>query len=405
MLHINVHPGPYTPGSPISGTVSLEGDGLRSLKVQTIKITFRGRSKSNITESSSNNNRTHHRARITLFHYEQVLLTGPYSMNPSHQWPFDFKFPECCHSTGPRQFKNSSKSFNEDIHQPLPGSFAYSTANFLKANVEASVRYELEAALVAPEGSRGSMERTRPLTLIHQRHQLDPDPRLSFSSRDCQVQSLYLSPEYQHRAPTFKEKFKSGVSWGKSPEAHYILKILLPTVAVIGRPMPLFLGVTYDEDRSTTESAPTVLLRNVKVQLVARTTVRCASASMWSSNDVHDSDYNTHTLGEKDFIDQNIELTDRFNVAELMNLIMGERQALLVPSFKTFNIIRTYTLRVHITTECGRKKSHHIFTTSELVIMARDYCPPPVFPFVIQAGEAEADITAVPPSYEAVVNK
>ncbi|KAL8879048.1 MAG: hypothetical protein Q9198_003266 [Flavoplaca austrocitrina] len=405
MLQINVHPGPYTPGSPISGTVSLEGDGLRSLKVQTIKITFSGRSKSNITESSSNNNRTHHRARITLFQYEHVLFTGPYSMNPSHQWPFDFKFPDSCHSTGLRQFKDSSKSFNKDIHQPLPASFGYSTANFLKANVEASVRYELEAALVAPEGSRGSIERTRLLTLIHQRHELDPDPRLSFSSRDCEVQSLYLSPEYQHRTPTFKEKFKAGITWGKLPEAHYILKALLPTVGVIGRPMPVFLGVTYNEDRSTTKSAPPVLLRNVKVQLVARTTVRCASASMWSSNDVHDSDYNTHTLGEKDFTDRTIELTERLNVAELMNLTISDRQALLAPSFKTFNIIRTYTLRVHVTTECGRKKSHPIFTTSELVIMAKDYCPPPVFPFVVHAVEAEADITVVPPSYEAVINK
>ncbi|KAL8836846.1 MAG: hypothetical protein Q9176_006080 [Flavoplaca citrina] len=403
MLQINVHPGPYTPGSSVSGTVSLEGDGLRALKVQTIKITFSGRIKSKITEP--NRDRTHHRARITLFQYEHVLFTGPYSMNPSHQWPFVFRFPECCQPTGLSQFKNSSKSFNEDNHQLLPGSFGHSTANFLKADVEASVRYALEAALVAPAGSRGSIERTRLLTLIHQRHELHPDPRLSFRSRDCDAQSLYLLPEYQNRTPTFKEKFKAGIGWAKSPEARYILKALLPTVAVIGRPMPLFLGVTYDADRSTTESAPPVLLRNVKIQLVARTTVRCASASMWSSNDVHDSDYNTYTLGEKDFNDQPIELTDRFNVAELMNLTMGERQVSLVPSFKTFNIIRTYTLRMHVTTECGRKKSHPVFATSELVIMARDYCPPPVFPFAVQAVGAEADITVVPPSYEAVVNK
>ena len=403
MLQINVHPGPYTPGSPISGTVSLEGDGLRSLKVQTIKIKFSGRSKSKITEP--NKDRTHHRARITLFRYEHVLFTGPYSMNPSHQWPFDFNFPEYCQPTGLTQFKYSSNSFNENNHQPLPGSFGYTTANFLKADVEASVRYELEAALLAPEGSRGSIERTRLLTLIHQRHELDPDPRLSFSSRDCERQSLYLSPELPASKPTFKEKFKAGIGWDNSPEAHYILKALLPTVGIIGRPMPLFLGVTYNEDRSTTESAPSVLLRNVKVQLVARTTVRCASASMWSSNDVHDSDYNTHTLGEKDFIDQTIELTDRLNVVELMNLTIGERQVLLVPSFKTFNIIRTYTLRLHVTTECGRKKSHPIFTTSELVIMARDHCPPPVIPSTVQTVQAEADFTAVPPSDEAVVNK
>ncbi|KAI4260650.1 MAG: hypothetical protein L6R42_003978 [Xanthoria sp. 1 TBL-2021] len=299
MLRINVLPGLYTAGSPVSGTVSLQGDGVRTLKVQTIKTTFSGRCETKITESSSSNNRTHHRGRVTLFQYESILFTGPYSMNPSHEWPFRFIFPERCQSSGLNQFISSSEAFNEDRHQPLPGSFGHSTANFVKADMEAFVRYELEAALVAPAGSRGGIKRTQLLIFINQRHEPNPDPGIFFGSRQCEVQSLYLSPEYHYRLPTFKEKFKAGISWGKLPEAHYVLKALLPTVGVLGRPVPLLLGVTNDEAKSTTASAPSVFLRNVKVQLISRTTVRCVSDSIWSSDHVHESDYVTKTSMNK----------------------------------------------------------------------------------------------------------
>ncbi|KAI4095291.1 MAG: hypothetical protein LQ339_007289 [Xanthoria mediterranea] len=385
MLRINVFPGPYTPGSPVSGTVSLQGDGVRSLQVQTIKITFRGRSKTKVTESSSNNNRTHHRGRITLFQYERILFTGPYSMNPSHEWSFDFVFPERCQSSIRNQFKRSSNAFNEDSHQPLPGSFGHSTANFVRADIEAFVRYELEAVLVPPPGSRGGIERTRLLTLSTQRHEPNPDPGLFFARRQREVQSLYLSPEYQYRLPTFKEKLKAGISWGKLPEAHYVLEAFLPTVGVLA-------------------SAPSVFLRHVKVQLVSRTTVRCVSDSIWSSDDVHESDYTYEPVDEQDFGNRNIELTDRLDVAELMDLTIGGRRPSLSPSFKTFNIIRTYMFRVYVTTECGKKKDEPVFVSPEFVVMPKDYSPPGPFPFATEVlVHSEDDGTAVLPSYEAAV--
>ncbi|KAL8847563.1 MAG: hypothetical protein Q9221_007422, partial [Calogaya cf. arnoldii] len=334
----------------------------------------------------------------------KTLFTGPYSMNPSHEWPFDFVFPERCQSSGLRQFKSSSKLFNEDIHQPLSGSFGFNTYNLMKADVEAYVRYELEAVLVTPAGSRGDIERIQILTFRTQRHEPNPDPRMFFGSRQCEVQSLYLSPEYLHRHPTFKEKLKAGISGGKLPKAHYLLNVLLPTVGIIGQPVPLFLGVRYDDERSTTESAPSVFLRKVKVQLVSRTTVRCVRDSFWSSEDVHESDYSYETLDEKDFTNRNIELTNKFNVAELMDLTVRGGSVALVPGFKTLNITRTYVLRVSVTTECGKKKQYPVFNSAEFVVMARDYSPPDPFPLVTETlVQAVEDDTAVLPSYEAAV--
>ncbi|KAL8814282.1 MAG: hypothetical protein Q9223_006479, partial [Gallowayella weberi] len=398
MLRINVPPGPYKAGSPVSGIVSLQGD--CTLKVQTIKISFRGRCKTKITESGSNNT-VHHRGRVPLFEYEKILFTGPYSMSPPHEWPFEFRFPEQCKAPGLNQFKNSSGIFNDDRHQPLPASFSHGTSSFMGVNVDAFVRYELEAALVTPPGSRGGTETTKLLTFKTERGEQDPDPNMFFASRTSVVQSLHLSPEYEHRLPTLTEKLKAGIHGSKLPKAQHILKALLPTVGVIGQRLPLSLGVTYDEDHSTTPSAPPVFLRDVKVQLISTTTVRCASSSIWSSDDIIESNQEKLPLGAQDFTDQNIELTDRMDVAELMDLTIAARCASaslmwvpFAPSFKTFNIVRSYGFEVAVMMECGKKKSHPVFCCPNFLLLAEEYSSPGG---LVRAVEAENEGMAVLP--------
>ncbi|KAL8799255.1 MAG: hypothetical protein Q9182_006022 [Xanthomendoza sp. 2 TL-2023] len=332
-------------------------------------------------------------------------------MNPPHEWRFEFRFPEHCEASGLNQFKSSSEIFNDDRHQPLPASFNHVASNFIGADVDAFVRYELEAALVTPPGTRGNIETVKLLTFKTQRGEQDPDPNMFFASQTSVVQSLYLSPEYQRRLPTFKEKLKAGIHGSKLPKAQHMLKALLPTVGVIGQRVPLALGVTYDEDHSTTPSAPPVFLRDIKVQLVSTTTVRCISESIWSSSDVIESNQEPLPLSEQDFRDLNIELTDRMDLGERMNLKIVARQAYgslmwapLVPTFKTFNIARSYRLVVSVVTECGKKKSHAVFTCPNFLLMAEDYSP---LGELSSAVGISVDIgntdTAVLPSYEAVV--
>ncbi|KAL8997822.1 MAG: hypothetical protein Q9169_002994 [Polycauliona sp. 2 TL-2023] len=403
MLQINVSPGPYTAGSSVSGSVELQGDGSRTFNVQTINITFSGRCRSKITESSEDSS-TRHWGHVTLFQYRKTLFTGPYSMNASHEWPFDFIFPQCCQSSSLRQFKSTRDSFNDDHHQPLPPSFIYSTTSHFKAKIEASVHYDLKATLVPPAGSRGGMERTRLLTLLTHRREANPDPQIISSSQQYVVKSMYLSSEYQHRVPIFGEKVKAVISSSKLPTAHYVLTALLPAVGVLDQPMPLYLGVTYNEDHSTAGSEAPVSLRKVKVELRSKTTVRCVFGGVGESDDVHDSNNNTLVLAEQDFTDRNITLTDEFNVAELMDLKLEKPLAPLVPTFKTFNIIQTYGLRVSVTIDCGKKKSQQVFTTREFTVMAKDYDPSRGLDFATATAALESeDISAVPPSYEAAV--
>ncbi|KAI4218939.1 MAG: hypothetical protein L6R40_008745, partial [Gallowayella cf. fulva] len=241
----------------------------------------------------------HHRAGVPLFHYEKVLFSGPYSMNPPHEWDFEFIFPQRCEATGPDLVKSLSRMFEENKHQPLPASFSYTTDNFFGPDMDAFIRYELQAALVTPPGSRGSTEVTKLLTFKTHRYEQNPDSKLFFASQTSVVQSLYLSPEYDKRDLTFKEKLKAGIKSNKLAKAQYSLKALLPTVGVIGQRIPLAFGVTHDKNSTTTLSTLPIFLRNFKVQLGSRTTTRCKSDHFWSSDDVNDSDQTELMLSEQ----------------------------------------------------------------------------------------------------------
>ncbi|KAL8727295.1 MAG: hypothetical protein Q9181_005759 [Wetmoreana brouardii] len=392
-LRINVRSGPHTPGSRVSGTVSLHGDGTHN--VQTIKIIFAGRCKTKVTENGYNNTRIHHRGRVPLFHYEQTLFKGPYTLRAPHQWQFNFTFPQQCNTCGGRFFKSSSSVFDDDMHQPLPPSFSHGSSSLMGSDVETFICYELEAALVTPPNTRGNLQVTKTLTLKVQRGNQNPEPRLSYACSPQYVQSLYLLPGYQHRAPTLGEKLKAKVKSGKLPKAQYLLKALLPTVGVLGQPLPLALGVSHDEHHSTTTDAPTVFLRKVNVKLVSTTWVRCASGSMWSSNDVIEQVTSDHRIGEQDFSHEHLQMADRMDISSMMGLALSTGRSFfsesLAPTFKTFNITRSYILKVHVTTECGKQKRFKDFNSSQFLLLAEDCLPSAFFPptAVVQAVQED----------------
>ncbi|KAL8951188.1 MAG: hypothetical protein Q9222_002818 [Ikaeria aurantiellina] len=409
-LNIDVRPGPYFPGSPVSGTVLLQGNG--TFNVQHITITFVGRCKTKVVQQGSNNSRTTHRGRVTMFQFERVLFKGPYSLHAPHQWPFEFKFPDHRNTNGAQQFKKSSSLFNEEPQQPLPASFMNNSASLLGPEIDAFVRYELEAALITPSSSRGDIHVSKPLALMHHRLERNPNPQLFFMSQKFTAQSIYLLPKYQDRTPSFTEKLKATASSSKQPKAQYQLKALLPTVAAIGRPLPLALGITYDEDHSTTTEPPAIYLRKVKVQLESTTWVRCASGSMWSSDDVIETSTSDHPIDDRDFSDQNLRMTDRMEIGSLMNLSIGARKILgslvwapLPPNFRTFNIARKYALKVQVSTECGKQKHSKKFVGTSFTLLPSDFSTPETQP-VLDGSVAGVDAPEAkePPSYDVAVN-
>ncbi|KAL8689112.1 MAG: hypothetical protein Q9218_005138 [Villophora microphyllina] len=401
-LAVDIKPGFYQPGSQVSGSVLLQGES--SHNVACIKIIFSGRCKTKVTVAGYNNSRTYHRGRVALFSYEQVLFTGPYTLKPPHQWPFEFKFPERCSIQGGANFQDRPYFFDDNVNQPLPPSFDYGNSAFMGPDIESFVRYELEAVLVNPRNAFGNLSATKPLTLKGYRQEGDPDPRLHYISQGWTIQSLYLLPDYQDRKPTFGEKLKGKVHSGKMPKAHYLLKARVPTVGVVGQQLPLALGVSYDEDRSTTTTAPVVFLRKVIVSMTSRTAVRCANGSIWSTSDVIEETTDENVIAEKDFSDQMLEMSDRMEVGSLMGLTVRTRGFLSLtptaPTFRTFNILRDYGLKVLIVTECGKQKRSSTFSSPGFVLLPEDIMPASAIDLVYENDLVETEDL---PSYEAAM--
>ncbi|KAI4093143.1 MAG: hypothetical protein L6R37_007445 [Teloschistes peruensis] len=405
-LIIDANPGPYRPGSQVSGSVLLQGKD--TVDVESIQIVFTGRCKTKVTEKGSNNSRTHHRGRITLFRYQQVLFTGPYTLQPPHQWPFQFRFPERCNTRGGANFKHPSSLFDDNMHQELPPSFTFRGSAWMGPDIDSFVGYELEVLLVKSSSIRGIIQVTKNLTMKAYRQEPNPDPQLAYFSQQWTVQSMYLLPEYQERKPTFGEKLKGKLHSGKMPKSHYVLTALVPTVGVLSQPLPLVLGATYDEDRSTTTTAPTVFLRKVVVSATLRTVVRCASGSMWSTADVIEETNDEYIIGQRDFSAQALKMSDRMEIDPLMSLSLRTSMlAPMTPTFQTFNIYRSYGIKVVMVTECGKQKRSSTFTKPKFLILPADSLPGTP---VCAADEAVLEVDLIEteelpslPSYEAAI--
>ncbi|KAL8658343.1 MAG: hypothetical protein Q9202_007579 [Teloschistes flavicans] len=403
-LMIDAIHGPYRPGSRVSGSVLLQGKD--TYDIESIKIVFIGRCKTKVTEKGSNNSRTHHRGRVTLFRYQQVLFTGPYTLQAPHQWPFEFQFPERCSTRGGANFKSPSSFFDDNQNQALPSSFSHDASAWMGPDIESFVRYELEAVLLKSSAIHGTIQATKTLTMRGYRQEQNPDPQLVYFSQQWTVQSMYLLPEYQERKATFGEKLKGKLHSGKMPKSHYVLTALVPTVGVFGQPLPLVLGASYDEDRSTTTTAPAVFLRQIIVSATSRTAVRCASGSMWSTSDVIEETCGEYMIGQKNFSEQALEMSDRMEVDSLMGLTMQESiWSPLTPTFRTFNILRDYGLKIVIVTECGKQKRSSTFIKPKFVILPPDALPTSATyaadEAVLEVDPIETEESPGLPSYEA----
>ncbi|KAL8709733.1 MAG: hypothetical protein Q9220_005519 [cf. Caloplaca sp. 1 TL-2023] len=367
-LTIDVRPGPYFSGSPVSGTVLLQGNG--TFNVRQIQITFLGRCVTKIVENAPSHQTSTYWGIVNLFHFEQVLFQGPYTLRAPHQWPFEFRFPDRCSATVARQFRTPSSLFNEELQQPLPPSFTYISPRLFGPRACGFVSYELRVALVRSSMLKRNFHITKSLTLKCHRLQQNPCPQLEFASQCFTSQSIHLLPQYQDRPPSLRKKLSATTRLRKHPKVHYLLKAFLPKFAIIGQPLPLVLGVIYDPNHSTTTEPPTVFLRKVKVQLNTTTYVRCVSSHLLSRRDVFEISTSKHIIDIRDSSDGDLRMTNWMEMGSLMNLKISTQEC--SPNFSTFNIMRKHALIFHITIECGKRKHRREFIVNNLTLLPED---------------------------------
>ncbi|KAL8903196.1 MAG: hypothetical protein Q9207_004089 [Kuettlingeria erythrocarpa] len=399
-LCIDAHEGPYTAGSTVSGTLSLHGNGIYN--VQKIRMSFSGRCRVQIAERGFSQHVVH-QSGLYLFDEEKVLLSGPYTLQAPHAWPFSFKFPDLCDNPGIKGLpKKSSPLFSDEESQELPPTFDFTSGGAMANDIEASIRYELKASLDTCS-HLGKVDFTKPLTLVTCRVTEVPDPKPVFHSWPFSVQSLFLLPAYEHREPTFVERMKASIQTRKAPKAQYELSVFVPTVGVIGQVLPLTIGINYDEDHSTTSTTPPVFLIKVAVHLISTAYVRCSSGSAWKSEDVIDD--GALEIPIRSFAFQNMQLTESMDLAPLMDLRLPARGSLfgptLAPTFKTTSIHCKYGLKVQVHVECGRQKRSHDFRVPGFLLLAKDFSSHTnIQPANEAVSKFDSNETKALPSYE-----
>lgn len=206
---------------------------------------------------------------------------------------------------------------------------------------------------------------------------MKPEPKLVFQSQTLSVQSLYLLPVYEDHEPTLKQRAKASISSKKTQKAEQELSILIPTVRVIGQTLPLTIGVSYDEDHSTTVFPPPVFLDKIKVSLIHTAHVRCASGSSWKTEDTIDQGEEDIFIRKNTF--QSLQITNRIDIATLMGLRIPSRRSPfgppLTPTFKSLSIHCKYGLKIQLSMECGKQKRCHEFKSTDLLLLAKDCSP------------------------------
>lgn len=412
----------YTAGQTVSGHVTLSGG--QDVDVQIIKIILEGRCKTKSIVSFGNSQKTY-RGRITLFIMETVLFRGPYTMKADGRWPFQFVIPIYCNVHRPGDLMTvPDANFNVDPHQPLPPQFnsdgfrgglsttpmipnhAGNLGDMTASRKSAFVHYTLQAQLISSKTkffSSGILETIAPLRFSTMRNVEMPDQDLVIHKEHILCHSLHLLPGYEDRKLTLREKLSSIQSKNVPTTAFDVLG-RLPRLAVIGKPLPIFLTVQHDPASSTIPNPPLIYLRGFEIAITALTTIRTEYEDLALSQSPRlDIINDRYEIARKEWPEPGLFIEGEMDLQKIANLTIYEVLS-RPPTFWTYNISRGYTLKVKADIECAKKKFHVKFTVPTFDLVPSVYRPsPPRFdappPKVLDEGPAPSFQADAPPAY------
>ena len=365
----------YKSGDTVSGTLDLisEHSSGQNVGVGSISISFSGRCTT--TRPSRPNQAC--RNSLQLFSMKIVLFTGPATlyaapagMCPS--FPFQFTFPSHCDLSEAAGFE-TGPFFNTRSHQHLPASFT--DASYAD---KAAIVYELKAELLA-QGfrgyySHGSFSQTCALNMYAPRTTEEPTVKFTPFERFFTHQSLdLLQPEerkYHERPLTLSQKLGiRSVSTARQPKAAFKATLLMPSTAIIGQPLPLMLHVEHDVERSSLVQPPVIHLTKIQVFLRSETSI-CSMEHQSVRGGPDQTGWTTSSQIAGIGFSKRLVRVEHLDLRNVMNLTLDRK---LHPSFKTFNVARTYSLRAAGTIKCAGKSFALWTELTRCTFLAEDY--------------------------------
>ncbi|PKX90058.1 uncharacterized protein P174DRAFT_445080 [Aspergillus novofumigatus IBT 16806] len=320
-----------------------------------VRLTFSGCSKVRIQKVKGPAAPTGtYQSKCILFQRERILLPAEECKVPpaTYEWPFKFSFP---HHVESSNAWSEAGSFRVDENQPPPPSFDVACHNCLR-KVSASIEYRLKVQVFKP--TTGLFERKSPVfeKVVHL-----PFVPMAARARTCAIElekkqkidrtftvrSLSLLPENTDRSLSVQERFKAWLSPGQLPYFSFGVEFWYPLYLVEGMPIPLLLDVKPLIDNSNAPQVPEIVLQTASITLIGRTAARASPLLMGSM--LGEVDEETMLLSKTSLrmaVSGQMDLSERFGQISLPTTDV---------TFSTFNLSRSYRLRILLVFECAGK--------------------------------------------------
>ena len=350
----------YTCGQKVKGTVVWRPS---SYAFARIELQFKGVVETRVEHSSMESSSTA-RGKASLFEYSCIL--SPTLIQNNHEtrsWPFEFDFPYEAQPV----LTNSPWSEHHGFHcfpgHPLPPSW-------VSPYGLQSISYYIEViAHKASSAFHSKVKDRMTLFFSPSRDVEHPDPQQYTQNIYLTRSSRKLDSALTENPRNFKDTARRlfGSSIPSEPLSCFVINSEVPRVACVNGLLPIIVGIEHDLAKSTSREIPVVYLNSILARLTEYTNVRAPNFSK--------SDLSSHTKSSESKIIIAQKHSMREPMLERMCLAKDIRGLDLrigqsiAPSFQTYSVTRTYSIKVVIKVSCVGKEYDLELAKHKLLIL------------------------------------
>ncbi|KAH2723779.1 hypothetical protein KXW29_008080 [Aspergillus fumigatus] len=308
-------------------------------QLKNVTLTFSGCSKAKIRKVKGPAGPTgSYQSKCILFKRERILVPAEECKIPptTYEWPFEFRFHP--HVASPNAWPEA-ESFRVDENQPLPPSFNTECHNSLR-RVSASIEYRLKVQIFKP--TKGLFERKSPVfeKVLHL-------PVIPMAAR-AHTHVIELEKKQKIDRTFTRAGEIQGLAFSRTIALlSFGVEFQYPLYLVAGTPIPLLLEVKPLIDNSNAPHVPEIVLQTASITLIGRTAARASPLLMGSmSGQVDEETMLLSKTSLRMVISGQMDLSERFGQISFPTTDV---------TFSTFNLSRSYRLRISLVFECAGK--------------------------------------------------
>jgi hypothetical protein len=353
-IHINNAKSTYTPGDQISGVVTFTGS--RPINVNEVLISLKAISRCRFGLPEMN---SLYSADIILHEQAVQLVEGPVTLQEAQSWPFKFLIND---RTGYHKtpFQEPSRLYNDSPDQRIPPTFTVPKKDTASAEDFVDISLGLYTSINNGKTKSNLFKKDEfndSIMLNFQPQRESLDHNWDMTTRRCNFEArtplLTATNGEASRSLSIKERVMTTLKSSSLPSVTFFLLMSMPQAAIIGQPIPLFIGVQHDKARNSAKENPLVKLTSLNVKLITLTGLR-GLVENYHGDKYQPASHSSWTRKrELATLNSPIQLSDIMDLREVLDLKVPED---CVQSFSTFNVARAYTLRISATVECARQK-------------------------------------------------